>query len=57
VLLYNTSIGRICHHDKAIIYFRSNNYTEFNTCTRCNPVVTDTYDSLETTNIGMCVDG
>ena len=36
---------------------RSNDHTEFQTCTRCNPVVTDTYASLETTNIGMCVDG
>ena len=57
VLLCNTSISAICHDDNGIIYFRSNNYTEFNTCTRCNPVVADTYDSLETTNIGMCVIG
>ena len=35
---------------------RSNNYTEFKTCTRCNPVVTDSYDSLETAAIGMCLD-
>ena len=41
----------------ALFILRSNNYTEFNTCTRCNPVVTDTYDSLETTTIGMFVDG
>jgi hypothetical protein len=27
------------------------------TCARCNPVVTDPYDSLETAAIGMCVDG
>jgi hypothetical protein len=38
-----------------LFIFRSNDYTEFKTCTRCNTVVTDTYDSLETTTIGMCV--
>ena len=36
---------------------RSNDYTEFKKCTRCNPVVTDSYDSLDTTTIGMCFDG
>jgi hypothetical protein len=40
-----------------IFIFSSNDYTEFKTCTKCNTVVTDTYDSLETTTIGMCVDG
>ena len=39
-----------------LFIFRSNDYTEFKTRTRCNTVVTDTYDSLETTTIGMCVD-
>ena len=36
---------------------RSNNYTEFQKCTRCNPAVTDSYDILEMAAIGMCVDG
>ena len=40
-----------------LFIFRSNDYTEFNTCTGCNHVVTDSYDSLYTTAIGMCVDG
>ena len=31
---------------------RSNNYTEFKPYARCNPVVTDPYDSLETAAIG-----
>ena len=53
---FNTCINRICYNDNPLSIFRSNNYTEFKTCTRCNPVVTDTYDSLETTTIGMYVD-
>jgi hypothetical protein len=40
-----------------LFIIRSNDYTEFKTFTRCNPVVTDSYDSLDTTAIGMCVDG
>ena len=39
-----------------LLIFRSNDYTEFKTRTRCNPVLTDSYDSLDTTTIGMCVD-
>ena len=35
------------------ILFRSKDYTEFKTCTKCNPVAKDNYDSLNTTTIGM----
>ena len=35
------------------ILFRSKDYTEFKTCTKCNPVMTDNYDILNTTIIGM----
>ena len=35
------------------ILFRSKDYTEFKTCTKCNPVMTDNYDILNTTTIGM----
>ena len=47
----------MCYNDNTLSIDRSNNYTEFKACTRCNPAVTDNYDSLETTTIGMCVDG
>jgi hypothetical protein len=49
-----SSTNKTDRYDIAEILF--NEYTEFQTCTRCNPVVTD-YDSLETAAIGMCVDG
>jgi len=32
---------------------RTNDHKEFTTCTNSNPVVTDSYDSLNTTAIGM----
>ena len=32
---------------------RTNDYTEFTTCTNSNTVVADSYDSLKTTAMGM----
>ena len=57
MLLYNTSISLVfVTMIIPLSIVRSNDYTEFKTCTRCNPVVTDSDDSLETAAIGMCVD-
>ena len=36
-----------------LLVLRTNDYTEYTTCTHCNPVVTNNYDSLKTTAIGM----
>ena len=40
-------------NDYILLVLRTNDYTEFTTCTHCNPVVTNNYDSLNTTAIGM----
>ena len=45
----------ICRHRLRIQkreQMRTNDYTEFTTCTHCNPVLTDSYDSINTTVIG-----
>ena len=57
VLLYNIRISVFVTTIIPLSIARSNNYTEFKSYARCNPVVTDPYDSLETAAIGMCVDG
>ena len=44
----------VFHLDNYILLvLMTNDYTEFTTCTHCNPVVTDSYDSLNTTSMGM----
>jgi hypothetical protein len=41
-----------CPNSYTLFALRTNDYTEFLTCTHCNPTITDNYDSLNTT-IGM----